>query len=83
VQTSISWQEGDINSLAILPRAQLLDADTGAVLVADTSVTTSYTVESTDSVHAYIWQYLGQLPESRARVMSAVQMLLLKNRVVP
>ncbi len=76
VQTTISWEEGDVNLLAILPRSRLLDTESGDVLVADTSVTTSYTVESTESVHAYTWQYLGQPPKPRSMAMPWIQMLL-------
>lgn len=75
-QTVISWEEGDINAIGILPRSQLKDAD-GTVLVKDTSVILSYTVEVTESAHSYIWEYLGQFPASpRPKTMPWLYLLL-------
>ena len=62
VKTVISWRNGGINTIDILPRSQLLDNDTLEILVEDTSETSRYTVNNTEKKHAYIWKYLGQLP---------------------
>ena len=60
IRTVVSWAEGTGNPIAILPRSRIKDAASGAILVADTSQTTSFTISSTEAVNSYVWEYLGQ-----------------------
>lgn len=60
IRTVISWEEGANNSLAVLPRSRIRDAATDTILVKDTSLTSSFTIENTQEVNRYIWEYLGQ-----------------------
>ncbi|MGR0482420.1 MAG: hypothetical protein ACTFAL_13735 [Candidatus Electronema sp. V4] len=60
IRTVVSWEEGAGNPIAILPRSWIKDAVSGAVVVADTSLNTSFTISDTKTVNAYIWEYLGQ-----------------------
>ena len=79
IRTVISWEEWADNPFAILPRAQIRDFATGAVLVEDTGLVSSYEVQSTEDLHAYIFEYLGQPPEPPvARAMPWINLLLLQ-----
>lgn len=60
IRTVISWEEGADNPLAVLPRSRIRDAATDAILVEDTSLAFSFTIENTQEVNQYIWEYLGQ-----------------------
>ncbi len=78
IKTIISWQEWANNPFAALPGARIKDFATGAILVEDTSLTLSYTVNSTEEVHAYIFEYLGQPPAPpMVRAMPWINLLLL------
>ncbi len=73
IKTVISWEEGDSNSFAVLPRSRIKDAATGEVLVLDTGLVSSYTIEDTKEVNTYIWEYLesGRLLPANTWLMTA------------
>jgi len=60
IRTVVSWKEGTGNPLPIFSRSRIRNASSGAIIVADTSLTTSFTISSTQAVNSYIWEYLGQ-----------------------
>jgi hypothetical protein len=77
IKTVISWKEGDSNPFAVLPRSRIKDAATGEVLVLDTGLVSSYTIEDTKEVNTYIWEYLGQEAPARLRVRNMPWLFLL------
>lgn len=78
IRTVISWEEGPDNPFAVLPYSRIRDAATNTILVEDTGLTPSFTIESTQEVNQYIWEYLGQeVPKSHGtRVMPWLFLLL-------
>ncbi|MGX9727476.1 MAG: hypothetical protein ACTFAK_09205 [Candidatus Electronema sp. VV] len=50
IRTVVSWEEGTGNPIAILARSRIKDAVNGAVIVADTSLNTSFTISDTKTV---------------------------------
>ncbi len=77
IKTVISWEEGDGNPFAVLPRSRIKNAVTGEVLVLDTGLVSSYTIEDTKEVNTYIWEYLGQDAPARPRARNMPWLFLL------
>ena len=62
IRMVISWEEGLGNPFATLPYSRIRDAATNAILVENTGLASSFTIENTQEVNQYIWEYLGQEP---------------------